>query len=44
MFSRSKDQHVRNVPRLVSALNSVGIEPNTPGFLAIVKDPAHPTY
>jgi len=33
-----------NVSRLVSALNSVGIEPNTPGFLAIVKDPAHPTY
>lgn len=37
--SSGKDKHIRYIPRLTSALNSVGMEPNTPGFLAIVKDP-----
>lgn len=40
MNSTKEDQQARNVPRFASDLNSTGMEPKTPGFLAIVKDPA----
>ena len=39
-----RDMYIRYIPRLTRALNSVGMEPNTPGFLAIVSDPVQSNH